>query len=115
MKRILLVDDHDGIRMLLCDVLREIGYSMTEARSFCEARGLLLGQRFDLLLAEAALAEGGSGAELAFAAEGRGIKALLMTGNARHMRELRSQGREFVTKPFRLATLMRSIGGMWQE
>lgn len=50
MKRILVVDDEDIIRMLICDTLEDLGYEIYEAEDGEEALKKLNQQMYDLVI-----------------------------------------------------------------
>lgn len=50
MQKILVVDDQDGIRILLCEVLRQEGYEVYDASNGEEAIALIESVRPDLVL-----------------------------------------------------------------
>jgi len=50
MQTILLVDDDDDLRPIMCDVLQEAGYRPVEARDVASARDVLARERVDAVL-----------------------------------------------------------------
>jgi CheY-like chemotaxis protein len=103
---VLVVDDEPTVRMLVTDVLQELGYSALEAAD--SATGLKLLQsntRIDLLVTDVGLPGGMNGRQMADAARvGRpGLKVLFITGYAEnavvgngHL----EPGMAVLTKPF---------------
>jgi signal transduction histidine kinase/CheY-like chemotaxis protein len=61
--RILMVDDHDDTRMVMCRMLKARGYVMTEAGSVAEALAKFKVGEFDLVISDLGLPDG-SGHEL---------------------------------------------------
>lgn len=113
MARILLVEDHYDVRVLLEHVLLDSGYTVDVAETLAQARSRLDGTAYDLVIADGKLPDG-SGIAIADTAKERGIKALVITGYAlQHgMEEL--QRHEYLMKPVRpselILTLRRLIG-----
>jgi len=112
---VLVVDDEPTVRMLVNEVLEELGYHALEAED--GPRGLKILQsnrRIDLLVTDVGLPGGMNGRQLADAAlEARpGLKILFITGYAEtavigegHLKP----NMHIVTKPFALETLGRRI------
>lgn len=50
MKRILVVDDEEILRMLICDTLEDTGYDMDEAEDGIEALKKISQQTYDLII-----------------------------------------------------------------
>jgi CheY-like chemotaxis protein len=112
---VLVVDDEPSVRMLVKEVLGELGYTAVEAED--GALGLKIlqsGRRIDLLVTDVGLPGGMNGRQLADAAlvARPGLKILFITGYAEsavvggdHFRP----GMHLVTKPFTLETLGRRI------
>ena len=56
--RILIVEDRDSLRRLMCRALGQEGYDVTEAGSATEGRRQVIEQRFDLVLSDLKLGDG---------------------------------------------------------
>jgi signal transduction histidine kinase/CheY-like chemotaxis protein len=112
---ILLVEDELAVRRLVSNILKGLGYQVTEARDGDEARALLEGiGTLDLLLSDVVLPGSLSGRSLAAAVVQRRprTKVLLMSGYAPDVLDERGvSGRapELLHKPFGKATLARKI------
>jgi PAS domain S-box-containing protein len=112
---VLVVDDEPTVRMLVADVLRDLGYITLEAPD--GARGLELLQsdaRIDLLISDVGLPGMMNGRQLADAARvGRpGLKVLFITGFAEAALLNHGQletGMAVLTKPFTVDTLAARI------
>ncbi len=112
---VLVVDDEPTVRMLVKEVLDELGYDALEAED--AARGLEILQsrrRLDLLVTDVGLPGGMNGRQLADAAlvARPGLKILFITGYAENAVVSQGQlepGMHIVTKPFSLETLGRRI------
>ncbi|KAA2211740.1 hybrid sensor histidine kinase/response regulator [Teichococcus oryzae] len=112
---VLVVDDEPTVRMLVTEVLRELGYGAIEAVNGTSGLDILRSSaRIDLLVSDVGLPGGMNGRQLADA--GRALrpelKVLLITGYAesavlgeRHL----APGMAVLTKPFSLEALGRRI------
>jgi DNA-binding response OmpR family regulator len=110
--RILLVEDHLDVRLLLEHVLLGAGYAADIAATLAQARALLGSASYDLVIADARLPDG-SGIDIADAAKSMGLKTLVITGFAfQGSGDLRRH--EYLMKPVRpselLLTLRRLVG-----
>jgi len=115
---VLLVEDEPDVRMVVRDVLSDLGYAVLEAES--GRAGLLIadsGVRIDLLLTDVGLPGGMNGRQLADAVRQRrpGLKVLFITGYADTMavgNGHMEQGMQVMTKPFALETLAARVQGI---
>jgi CheY-like chemotaxis protein len=108
MPRILLVEDDKDVRLLVEHVLIRERYEVDATATLQAGRRLLAGNRYDLLLTDAALPDG-TGIELAHRAEERGIPVIVMTAYAfRFGDELLRF--EVLLKPVRPAELSKAVG-----
>ncbi|MFC7553760.1 response regulator [Pseudoroseomonas wenyumeiae] len=114
----LVVDDEPVIRMLVVEVLQDLGYAALEAADGPSALELLQEEgRLDLLVTDVGLPGGLNGRQLADAARaGRpGLKVLFITGFAETAALGNGRlepGMQVMTKPFALdalATRIRAI------
>jgi len=112
---ILVVDDEPVIRMLITDVLDELGYSAVEAADGAEALGVLAEQGpVELLITDVGLPKGMNGRQLAEAAriERPDLRVLFITGYAETAvigdRKL-DPGMHILTKPFAMEALAARI------
>ena len=106
--QVLIVDDEEGIRTALTEILRRDGHAVTSAASGEEAMLLFEseGFRVDLLLTDVVMPEM-NGQEMAvqIAAQRRGIKVLFMSGYTANViahHGVLEDGVVFVQKPFSL-------------
>jgi signal transduction histidine kinase len=115
---ILLVEDDEDVRNFSSEILRELGYSVLEARDGEAALGLL-GTEPDikLLFTDVGLPGSFNGRQLADEARRRhpAIKVLFTTGYARNA--ITHQGRldagvELIVKPFTFAALAAKVRGV---
>ena len=115
---VLVVDDEPTIRMLVTDVLEELGYRAIEVGDGSSALEVLRSAaRVDLLVTDVGLPGGMNGRQLADAGRALrpGMKVLFITGYAENaavrVRQL-EPGMHVLTKPFaihRLATLINDV------
>ena len=107
MARILLVEDHQDVRVLLEHVLFDADHRVDAVSSVAEARALISTGDYDLVLADGLLRDG-TGMQVADRAAERGIRSLIITGYAfRLSREL--LGYDFLLKPLRPSELLTAI------
>ena len=115
---VLVVDDEPSIRMLVADILADVGYASIEAKDGAAALKVLQSDaRIDLLVTDVGLPNGMNGRQVADAARSlrSGLKVLFITGYAEnavlnngHL----EPGMQVVTKPFAMETLARRIKEM---
>ena len=114
---VLLVEDDSSVRLLIGEVLRELGYVCMEATDAQAAMPILTSNaRLDLLITDVGL-PGMNGRRLAeIAREHRpDLKVLFVTGYAEHatgQQRFLDTGMEMVTKPFALDALALKIRDM---
>lgn len=113
---VLVVEDDPQVRMLVLDVLSELGYRTLEAADAPEALAQLEAAEVDLLISDVGL-PGLNGRQLAEMARARApdLRVLFMTGYAEHA-QVRSTflgaGMDLVIKPFELDALAAKIRSM---
>jgi PAS domain S-box-containing protein len=115
---VLIVDDEETLRMLVVEVLEELGYSSLEAGDGASGLELLRSDtRIDLLVSDVGLPGGMNGRQLADAARvlRPGLKVLLVTGYAAnavvdpgHL----EPGMQIMGKPFPMEALGKKIKDM---
>ena len=112
---VLVVDDEPTVRMLVVDVLEELGYLALEAEDGRSGMKVLeSSRRVDLLITDVGLPGGMNGRQLADAACATrpGLKVLFITGYAEKAvigSGQLSAGMHVMTKPFSLDTLASRI------
>jgi PAS domain S-box-containing protein len=112
---VLVVDDEPSVRMLVNEVLGELGYTVLEAENAAAGLQILQSsQRVDLLITDVGLPGGMNGRQLADAAltNRPTLKILFITGYAEHavMGEgSLKPGMHILTKPFSLESLGQRI------
>jgi PAS domain S-box-containing protein len=112
---VLVVDDEPSVRMLITEVLEELGYAAVEAADGASGLAVLRSDaRIDLLVSDVGLPGGMNGRQLADAARRfrPGLKVLFITGYAEHavlQSENLDPGMQVLTKPFALEKLAERI------
>ncbi|WP_043334871.1 PAS domain-containing protein [Belnapia moabensis] len=115
---VLIVDDEPTVRMLVADVLGELGYTAIEAEDGAAGlRVLRSTARIDLLVTDVGLPGGMNGRQLADAGRALrdGLKVLFITGyaeNAAIGHGHLEPGMHVLTKPFAMETLANRIREM---
>ncbi|MCQ8241861.1 PAS domain-containing protein [Rhizosaccharibacter radicis] len=117
-ERVLVVDDEAAVRMLVCEVLDELGYRTIEAADGASGLALLQAdERIDLLITDVGLPGGMNGRQMADAARVARphLRVLFITGYAEgavladgHL----DPGTEVLTKPFSLDALTSRVRSM---
>ena len=115
---VLIVEDDSAVRVLVCEVLRELGYTWIEAADSTAALPLLTSpQRIDLMISDVGLPGGMNGRQLAEI--GRqlrpGLKVLFITGYAEHAAVrggFLDPGMQMITKPFAFDLLTAKVREM---
>ncbi len=112
---VLVVDDEPGVRMLVAEVLSELGYAIIEAEDGPSALKVVSSKaRIDLLVTDVGLPNGMNGRQVADAARVArpGLKVLFITGYAEnavvgngHL----DPGMAVITKPFAVDALANRI------
>jgi PAS domain S-box-containing protein len=114
---VLLVEDDSSVRLLIGEVLRDLGYACIEASDAQAAMPMLMSNaRLDLMITDVGL-PGMNGRELAKIARQHRphLKILFVTGYAEHAtgrHPFLERGMEMVTKPFVLDALALKIRQM---
>lgn len=111
--RILLIDDDDDLRDVLGRALDLKGYSVTGASDCHTALSALLSQTFDVVLLDISLPDGSGFRILDWLKERQqSPKVIMLTGTVGLENAVRSVVRgahDYITKPFTINYLLRSI------
>jgi signal transduction histidine kinase/ActR/RegA family two-component response regulator len=112
---VLVVDDESTVRLLIVDVLRDMGYRVIEAADSAQGMAILRSSvRIDLLVTDVGLPGGMNGRQLAEAARElrHELNVMFITGyaesavlNSGHL----SPGMQLLTKPFTVDALVTGI------
>ncbi|NEI73102.1 PAS domain S-box protein [Rhizobium lusitanum] len=111
---VLVVEDDDSVRMLVVDVLNELGYRVIEAIDGSEALPVIEGKgRVDLLISDVGLPglNGRQIAEIAMSFR-PSLKVLFITGyaaTAASRSDFLAPGMEMITKPFAIDDLAQKV------
>ncbi|HWI29475.1 MAG TPA: response regulator [Stellaceae bacterium] len=105
MHHILLVEDDPDVGTLLEHTLLGAGYHVSRVGTLAAAELLLDDRSHDLLLADMRLPDG-CGIDVADKAKARGIKTLLLTGDAFRAAPERLEAHPYVLKPIRPRELL---------
>jgi len=114
---VLVIEDDASVRMLITEVLSELGYAAIEASDSRGALPILLSDaRLDLIISDVGL-PGIDGKKLAEIARQHRptIRVLFVTGYAEHAKirdEFLGDGMDMITKPFSLDTLGHKVREM---
>jgi signal transduction histidine kinase len=119
-ERILVVEDDESVLGVTSEMLTDLGYRVSIARSGTEAMRILeSGEEFELLFSDIVMPLGMNGVELARESKRlkSSIKVLLTSGYARDILERHGAADEFpiIGKPFRRADLAQSVRSVLQE
>ena len=118
---VLVVDDEPTVRMLVADVLGDLGYSALEAEDGASGLSILQSPvRIDLLITDVGLPNGMNGRQVADAARviRPGLKVLFITGYAENAVIGNGQldpGMAVLTKPFAMDDLAVRIRDLIQR
>jgi CheY-like chemotaxis protein len=119
-ERVLVVEDEPDVRMLVVDVLRELGYTVEVASDGATALPFLQGAgRIDLLVTDVGL-PGLNGRQLAEIARQHRpeLRVLFMTGYARNAEvrgDFLEEGMDMLTKPFSIDDLAQRVRGLLED
>jgi two-component system OmpR family response regulator len=105
---ILVVEGHDGVRVLLGESLKAAGYQFTLASKGTEMREALDAAGHDIALIDVSL-RGEDGFLLADEAARRGLRVVLTTADRSKFQAVERSGRPYVLKPFQMPELLEKI------
>ncbi len=117
-RTVLVVDDEPVVRMLILDVLEELGYGAVEAGDGPSGlKALQTSQKIDLLITDVGLPGGMNGRQLADAARllKPDLRVLFITGYAENAAVGNGRmdvGMEVMSKPFAMDALASKLNGM---
>src|SRR5256714_7078827 len=104
-KRILLVEDDEGVGELLAMALEGDGYEVDVATTAAESWARLAAQAYALVIADWRLPDG-DGSVIADGAADLGAKTFIMSGYLPELPSDRREGHQCMMKPVRLDTLL---------
>jgi DNA-binding response OmpR family regulator len=106
--KVLVVEDHEGIRHVLGGALKTEGYDFTLVDSTGDVQDALDNGDHDVMLIDLPLGAGDPFA-LAEAARANGLGVLLTSGDQRLYPKIESSGHRHIRKPFMLDQLLPMI------
>lgn len=115
---VLVVEDEPPVRMVIVDVLSDLGYTVLEAGDGRSGLNILESlSRIDLLVTDVGLPGGMNGRQVADAARRRwpGLAVLFITGYAEGVlagKDLLENGMQIITKPFSLEVFATRVQGI---
>ena len=117
--RVLVVDDEAAVRMVIADVLGELGYEVIEATEAASGLRALHAGPLDLLITDLGLPAGLNGRQFADAACAArpGLKVLFITGFVGDVEVdgAPTHGMQLLTKPFTIDALTAKVGKLMQQ
>ena len=108
MARILVVDDDDGVRSLLEDVLSVANHEVDAAATVKAARALFEQNYYHLLIADLMLPDG-SGIQVAEEAQRRGTPAIILTAYGHRFRKADLARFGLMLKPVRPPEILEAV------
>ena len=111
MGRILLLEDDDEVRSVLCQAVEGHGHDVKPVANCADAYAALKEEKFDLLLSDVRLPDG-SGHEVAAHAKSTGTPALLISAYADEFKNTNPDQAIVFPKPSRLDPIVRAIDGI---
>lgn len=114
-RRILVVEDNDGIRELLRDLFDEEGYEILVVDGGEQMRAALAAGRFDVAVIDVTLPGAENGFALAEVARSAGCGVILVTGDGRHFDDIERSGHRYLLKPFRIDRLLALVDEVFKQ
>lgn len=109
MANVLLVEDADEVRDLLCEAIEAAGHQAHCVATCKDAEAALVSGVYSVMISNVRLPDG-SGRELAENARNRGVPVVLITGHPDELQVLALQDHiRVLPKPFRLHDLTAAI------
>jgi DNA-binding NtrC family response regulator len=110
-RNILVIEDHEGVRDVLCQMIELIGFGAVGVGSVAAARAALEETAsLGLIISDAVLPRD-DGPTIQEEALRRRLPLLMMTGHPVTQAAYETAGVDFLAKPFSIAELKRRIGG----
>jgi ActR/RegA family two-component response regulator len=112
--RLLFVDDEEGIRITLAEILRRNGFEVTVAAEVREAIGIMNSQAFDVLLTDLNIGQPGDGFTVVSAMRRiqPDVLCMILTGYPAFetaLQAIRDQVDDYIVKPADVDTLVENI------
>jgi DNA-binding NtrC family response regulator len=100
--KVLIVEDHDGVRDLLVEVFDQEGFEFKAVKSGAEMRAALDEDDYDIAVIDVSQPSREDGFALADTARDMGCSVILITGDHRYAERLQQSGHHHLLKPFRV-------------
>ena len=100
--KVLIVENDDGVRDTLANVVADEGYLLTTLRTGREMSIALDDDDYDIVVIDVSQPAPEDGFDLARVARERGCGVILVTGDHRHRDRLQESGEHYLLKPFRV-------------
>jgi DNA-binding response OmpR family regulator len=109
MAKILVVEDSEEVRVMLCYAIEAAGHAPHCAATFAEGKSAIATREFPLVVTDVRLPDG-SGRVLADTARRAGMRVVLISGHPEEVEAMAAEGAVTVLcKPFRLEQLTAAI------
>lgn len=108
MARILLVENHEQVRRILCEAIQLAGHQADCISTAQEAKELLSCASYALMVFNAVLPDGNA-RELGALATERGIKTVVISEHPDELQAMYVAGTAYLRKPFRLEEFVQVL------
>jgi DNA-binding response OmpR family regulator len=100
--KVLIVENDNGVRDLLANMVEDEGYLFATVETGREMRGALDEDDYDIVIIDVTQPPPEDGFALARVAREQGCGVILTTGNPPNFERLRGSGEHYLLKPFRI-------------
>ena len=100
--KVLIVENDDGVRDTLANVVADDGYLLATLKTGREMTSALDDDDYDIVIIDVTQPGPEDGFALARAARERGCGVILVTGDHGHLENLQESGEHYLLKPFRV-------------
>ena len=107
--RVLIVEDHPGVRELLGDLLAYSGYDFVLATTAGEMRDALRTNKIDVVVIDLFVPGGEDGIALAKEAADADIGVILTTAYPDHFERIEKSGHNYLLKPFHATSFFELV------
>jgi len=107
--KVLIVENDDGVRNTLANVVADEGYLLTTLRTGREMSIALDDDDYDIVIIDVSQPGPEDGFALARFARERGCGVILVTGDHRHRDRLQESGEHYLLKPFKIREVLTEI------
>jgi DNA-binding NtrC family response regulator len=118
-KNILVVDDYEGCRVVITNILRDYGYMVDDAQNGIEALSLLKNKRYDLVITDMEMS-GINGLDLLREIKtiAPNTKVIIATGSGTvnsYMESMILGACEYLTKPIEMKKLTKVVANVFSQ